>query len=171
MSPSRYAWMQTVKTSISAFGLLSVYWALEIWRFAIWLSLALSASDPRMAIIPAICLCVLILVSFLWFALVLIVYRCLLSLLWSQPPTWLRIGSKGSAFRAWLVMVLATLPSATIAFGGVPLIELNVRRSLMQFFLATKPTDNLTVFAILWVICAAYLFHWFSPKRRQTPTV
>ena len=170
MFPSFYAWTQTLRTSISAFGLLSVYWALEVWRLVLWF-MVFWFVEPGMAALHLLLVSVFVSVSFFYFALVLIIYRCILAFLWSNPPGWLRVGNRGCIFKAWLVMLLATIPSATIAFWDMRVLTIPLRKPLLEFFQETQPTTSMIVFAVLWVICAAYLFHWFSPNRRKKPTV
>lgn len=163
MLPNRSAWSQVIKTAFPAFGLIGVYWAMEIWRFTLWLIMFYSTA-PDVALLPLVVLACLIPISFLWFAFTLLVYRWVLRLFWSNPPSWLRIGSRVAILRAWAVMLVATFPSATIAFWGLNVFDLPVRQSLIEVLSAF----NLGLFACLWGLCAAYLFHWLgmlSPRR------
>lgn len=156
-----------IRLAIPAYGLATVAPAFEVWRFFLLGSLLSFSGTEGLLIVFAISLLAL-LIGLLWFLFWAGAYALLLRLLWSSPPSWLRLPKLPMLVnRDFGVLVTAALPIAIAFFANVGL-RASLRYRLMTLSaLRISYETFLLEFFWLWFISAVFLYHGYDLIRAR----
>lgn len=154
-----------IKLAVPAYGLATVAPAFEVWRFFLLGSLLSFSGTEGLLIVFAISLLAL-LIGLLWFLFWAGAYALLLRLLWSSPPSWLRLPKLPMLVnRDFGVLVTAALPIAIAFFTHVGL-RASLRYRLLTFSAFRLSYETfLLEFFWLWFISAVFLYHSYDQVR------
>ena len=158
-----------IKLAVPAYALATVAPAFEVWRFFLLGSLLPFAGVAGSGLLMVFAISLLaLLIGLLWFLFWAGAYALLLRVLWSSPPSWLRLPKLPMLVnRDFGVLVTAALPIAIAFFAHVGLrASLQYRLLTFSAFKMSYQTFLLEFFW-LWFISAVFLYHGYDLIRAR----
>ncbi|MDJ0737387.1 MAG: hypothetical protein QNJ47_25535 [Nostocaceae cyanobacterium] len=158
--PSLKSWLMAIKLAIPAYVGANVVLAFEFWRYSLVGSLLAATGNDGLILFFVVSVITLLL-SLLWFLILVGLYGLLLKLLWSNPPQWLRLPKlKSLIMRDFGILVVSVFPIVVI-FAIHGLLVSNIKQTFADLRTLRLTYDFFLLrFWWLWIISAAYLYQW-----------
>ena len=163
--PSFKSWLKALRLAIPAYAAALVIPLFIYWQF-LFISIVLLIEREEVALFFLGVAAITLMLSTLWYLLLIASYSLFLRILWSRPPQWLQLPQSWTTkFLHLGVAAVATLPIA-IAYALNTLVIESVEQLTLTDLKALCPPNFILKLTWIWIIAAAYLYQWKTLANR-----
>lgn len=164
--PAPHAWFKAARLLVPAYGGGGVVFAFIVWHWSALVAVAATSSSFGDSLQLILFPIGVLLIAFLWYLGLGFLWWMVLKLLIKSPPNWIKPSNQWSnIFLNFSVLIVSTLPIYIIFLMrvGVGILTSSTPQFSTDSVIGISAKQLVMSLSWLWVVLAAYLYHWQQP--------